>query len=111
MAFRRFCEAAAAGAPIEIFGDGRQTRDFTFVGDVVAAVLAAAEADGVGGEAYNIGGGSRVSLAGALELLAALAGRPLDVRHRELADALSRRGRLRGLISGVLRRRCCGYRC
>ena len=83
MAFRRFCEAAAAGAPIEIYGDGRQTRDFTFVGDVVAAVLAAATADGVGGEAYNIGGGSRVSLAGALELLAAIAGRPLDVRRRE----------------------------
>jgi UDP-glucose 4-epimerase len=81
MAFRRFCEAAATGAPIEIYGDGRQTRDFTFVGDVVAAVLAAA-ADGAGGEAYNIGGGSRVSLAGALELLAAIAGRPLDVRHR-----------------------------
>ena len=63
MAFRRFCEAAAAGAPIEIYGDGRQTRDFTFVGDVVEAVLAAGDADGVGGEAYNIGGGSRVSLA------------------------------------------------
>ena len=83
MAFRRFCEAAAAGAPIEIYGDGRQTRDFTFVGDVVAAVLAAAEADGVGGEAFNIGGGSRVSLAAALELLASIAGRPLDVRHLE----------------------------
>ena len=82
MAFRRFCEAAAAGAPIEIYGDGRQTRDFTFVGDVVAAVLAAGTADGVGGEAYNIGGGSRVSLAATLELLAAIAGRPLDVRHR-----------------------------
>jgi UDP-glucose 4-epimerase len=82
MAFRRFCEAAAAGAPIEIYGDGRQTRDFTFVGDVVAAMLAAA-AGGVGGEAYNIGGGSRVSLAAALELLAAIAGRPLDVRHHE----------------------------
>ena len=83
MAFRRFCEAAAAGAPIEIYGDGRQTRDFTFVGDVVAAVLAAGTADGVGGEAYNIGGGSRVSLAATLELLAAIAGRPLDVRHEE----------------------------
>ena len=46
-------------------------------------MLAAAAADGVGGEAYNIGGGSRVSLAGTLELLAAIAGRPLDVRHRE----------------------------
>jgi UDP-glucuronate 4-epimerase len=83
MAFRRFCEAAAAGAPIEIYGDGRQTRDFTYVGDVVAAVLAAGAADGVAGEAYNIGGGSRVSLAAALELLAAIAGRPLDVRHHQ----------------------------
>jgi len=83
MAVRRFCEAAAAGAPIEIYGDGRQTRDFTFVGDVVAAVLAAGERAGNGGAVYNIGGGSRVSLAAALELLAAIAGRPLDVRRRE----------------------------
>jgi UDP-glucuronate 4-epimerase len=83
MAFRRFCEAAAARAPIEIYGDGRQTRDFTFVGDVVTAVLAAGSASVVGGEAYNIGGGSRVSLAATLELLAAIAGRPLDVRHHE----------------------------
>jgi UDP-glucuronate 4-epimerase len=83
MAFRRFCEAAAAGAPIEIYGDGRQTRDFTFVGDVVDAVLAAGAGGGAGGEVYNIGGGSRVSLAAALELLAAIAGRPLDVRRHE----------------------------
>jgi UDP-glucuronate 4-epimerase len=53
------------------------------VGDVVTAVLAAGTADGIGGEAYNIGGGSRVSLAATLELLAAIAGRPLDVRHQE----------------------------
>ena len=50
---------------------------------VVAAVLAAGAADGVGGEAYNIGGGSRVSLAATLELLAGIAGRPLEVRRRE----------------------------
>jgi UDP-glucuronate 4-epimerase len=50
---------------------------------VVTAVLAAGTADGIGGEAYNIGGGSRVSLAATLELLAAIAGRPLDVRHQE----------------------------
>ena len=83
MAFRRFCEAAVARAPIDVFGDGRQTRDFTFVGDVVAATLAAATAAGVSGEAYNIGGGSRVSLASTLELLAAIAERPLDVCHHE----------------------------
>ncbi len=78
MAFRRFCEAAAAGAPIDVYGDGRQTRDFTFVGDVVAAAVA----DGVAGEAYNIGG-SRVSLAATLELLARIAGRPLHIRRHE----------------------------
>jgi UDP-glucuronate 4-epimerase len=83
MAFRRFCEAAVARDPIDVYGDGRQTRDFTFVGDVVAAARAAAGADGVAGEAYNIGGGSRVSLAATLELLAGIAGRPLDVRRHE----------------------------
>jgi UDP-glucose 4-epimerase len=88
MAFRRFCEAAVAGEPIEIFGDGRQTRDFTYVGDVVAAVLAAGAADGAGGRVFNVGGGSRVSLNSTLDTLAALAGRPLDVRRgdRESGD-------------------------
>ena len=83
MAFRCFCEAAVAGTPIELYGDGRQTRDFTFVGDVVAAARAAAVAGGVAGQVYNIGGGARVSLAETLELLAGIAGRPLDVRRRE----------------------------
>jgi UDP-glucuronate 4-epimerase len=86
MAFRRFCHAALDGAPIELFGDGGQTRDFTYVGDVVAATRAAAErrAHGV----YNIGGGARVSLVRTLEALAAIAGRPLDVRRgaRESGD-------------------------
>jgi UDP-glucuronate 4-epimerase len=86
MAFRRFCGAAVEGRPIELFGDGRQTRDFTYVADVVAATRAAAEAPGVGGRAYNIGGGARVSVCGALERLAAIAGRPLDVRRRGRED-------------------------
>jgi UDP-glucuronate 4-epimerase len=80
MAFRRFCEAAVARSPIEVFGDGRQTRDFTYVGDIIAATRAAAvSGDGV----YNVGGGSRVSLTSTLELLAEIAGRPLDVRHED----------------------------
>jgi UDP-glucuronate 4-epimerase len=83
MAFRRFCEAIVAGSPIEVFGDGRQTRDFTYVGDIVAATRAAAEADVAPGRVYNIGGGNRVSLRSALEVLAGLAGRPLDVRYGE----------------------------
>ena len=57
MAFRRFCEAIVAGAPIEVFGDGRQTRDFTYVGDIVAATRAAAEASTAPGRVFNVGGG------------------------------------------------------
>jgi UDP-glucuronate 4-epimerase len=86
MAFRRFCEAAVGRRPIVVFGHGRQTRDFTFVADIVAATRAAAERDGVGGRVLNVGGGSRTSLTTALERLSAIAGRPLDVRHRERED-------------------------
>jgi nucleoside-diphosphate-sugar epimerase len=88
MAFRRFCQAAVAGAPITLYGGGDQTRDFTFVADVVAATRAAGAAEGLGGRVYNVGGGSRVSLSRALELLAGIAGRPLDIRRqgRESGD-------------------------
>jgi UDP-glucuronate 4-epimerase len=90
MAFRRFCEAAIDGRPIEIFGHGRQTRDFTFVADIVAATRAAARADGIAGEVFNVGGGARVSLNSTLERLSGVAGRPLDVRRcpREDGDVL-----------------------
>ena len=90
MAFRRFCEAAARGGRIDLFGDGRQSRDFTYVGDVVDAIRAAATAPAAGGRAFNIGGGSPVSVNAALEELASIAGRPLDVRHqgRESGDVL-----------------------
>ena len=90
MAFRRFCEAAARGRSIELFGDGRQSRDFTYVGDVVTAIRAAAAAEGAGGRAYNIGGGDPISLNAALEQLASIAGRPLDVQRagRESGDVL-----------------------
>jgi UDP-glucuronate 4-epimerase len=88
MAFRRFCHAAIDGAPIVVYGDGGQTRDFTYVADIVAATRAAGAADGIAGRVYNVGGGSRVSLSAALEVLAGIAGRPLDVRHegREPGD-------------------------
>jgi UDP-glucuronate 4-epimerase len=81
MALHRFCLAALSGEPITVFGDGTQRRDFTFVEDVVAATRAAATAPGVEGRAYNVGGGSQVSLQQVLELLAELAARPLDVQH------------------------------
>jgi UDP-glucose 4-epimerase len=62
-----FCDRVAAGRPLTVFGDGRQTRDFVYVGDVVAANLRAAGLE-VGG-AYNVGTGVETSV---LELAEAL---------------------------------------
>jgi nucleoside-diphosphate-sugar epimerase len=88
MAFRRFCHAILGGEPIALFGDGSQTRDFTFVADVVAATRAAGAVPRGDGRVYNVGGGSRVRLAQTLETLAAIAGRPLRVHRgrRESGD-------------------------
>jgi nucleoside-diphosphate-sugar epimerase len=80
MGFHRFLTAAIAGAPITLYGDGEQTRDFTFVHDAVAATVAAGER-GVPGRAYNIGGGARVSITHVLDIIGRVSGRPLDVRR------------------------------
>jgi UDP-glucose 4-epimerase len=86
MAFNIFCRAALSGDPITVFGDGRQTRDFTYVGDVVAATRAAATAAGVGGRVFNVGGGSRTALVDALRLIEDYSGSALDVRHLPMQD-------------------------
>ena len=78
MAFNRFIQAALNDRPITMYGDGEQTRDFTYVADAVAATLAAGER-GVPGTAYNIGGGSRVSMNQVLKIIEQIAGRPLKV--------------------------------
>ncbi len=83
MAFSRFSRSLIEGAPIEVFGDGRQTRDFTYVTDVVSATRAAAQAEGAAGGVYNIGGGSRISVLEALELLQSCAGKTAEVRYGE----------------------------
>jgi UDP-glucose 4-epimerase len=80
MAFHRFIRAALTGSPITLYSDGEQTRDFTFVKDTVAATIAAGDR-GVPGRAYNIGGGSRVSVNHVLEIIGRLAGRSLDIRR------------------------------
>jgi len=84
MGFHRFITAAIAGEPIHLYGDGEQTRDFTYVRDAAMATAAAGD-QGVPGRAYNIGGGSRVSINQVLDIIGHLAGRPLDVR-REAAQ-------------------------
>jgi UDP-glucose 4-epimerase len=80
MGFHRFLAAALTGRPIDVYGDGEQTRDFTFVSDAVAATIAAGRT-GVPGHVYNIGGGSRVSINQVLEIIGRLSGGAIDARH------------------------------
>ena len=83
MAFHLFCRAAIEGEPITVFGDGRQTRDFTFVDDIVAGTRAASSADVEPGSVFNLGGGSQTSVRETLDIIAGLAGRELDVTYAE----------------------------
>ena len=78
MGFHRFLTAAHHGRPITVYGDGEQTRDFTYVGDVAEAVHQAA-VHGVPGRVYNIGGGSRVSVNEVLRIIERVVGRPVEV--------------------------------
>lgn len=83
MAFHRFCKAALQDDPITVFGDGFQTRDFTFVDDIVAGMLAAGRAEVPSGRIYNLGGGSQVSVRDTLEIISELSGRSLTVAYGE----------------------------
>jgi nucleoside-diphosphate-sugar epimerase len=80
MAFNRFIKAALAGTAITLYGDGSQTRDFTYVDDAVAATIAAGDA-GVPGRAYNIGGGSRVTVNHVIDVIGQIMGKAVDVRR------------------------------
>jgi nucleoside-diphosphate-sugar epimerase len=81
MAFRRFIEAAMAGRPLVVYGDGGQTRELTYVDDVVRASLLAMTAP-VEVEAVNIGGGRRMRLDEALAMIGEATGRRLVVDRR-----------------------------
>jgi len=102
MAFNIFLRSALKGVPIAIYGDGRQTRDFTYVDDVVAAMLAAGTADGVVGEVINVGGGHRVSLNDVLDVVEDVVGRYVERRFsapmtgdpRHSAADISKAGKL-----------------
>jgi nucleoside-diphosphate-sugar epimerase len=80
MAFSRFVKAAIANGPLAIHGDGHQRRDFTYVGDAVAATVAAA-AYGAPGAVYNVAGGSQVALNDAIGILESLLGITLSIEH------------------------------
>jgi UDP-glucose 4-epimerase len=77
----RFILWALRGAPLEVHGDGRQSRDFTYIDNVVDANLAAAAAPAASGEVFNVGCGDRVSLLDIIARLEALLGRSVARRH------------------------------
>lgn len=81
MAFTRFLTSARDGSPITVYGTGEQIRDFTYVGDIVAALLAGVEAEGALPRVMNLSGGSSVSVNEVLETISEVTGRPLDIRR------------------------------
>ena len=78
----KFCTAMLQGQPPTIYGDGTQTRDFTFVDNVIAANLQAAEASGekVAGRVFNVGGGASISILQLVEELNRLTDQTLQPR-------------------------------
>jgi nucleoside-diphosphate-sugar epimerase len=82
MAFHKFFKAVAGDRPVTIYGDGRQTRDFTFVADIVEACTAALTL-GREGEVYNVGGGHRETLNDLLALVEDICGRRLQVARED----------------------------
>ncbi|MBD2608733.1 NAD-dependent epimerase/dehydratase family protein [Scytonema hofmannii FACHB-248] len=85
MAFHKFFKSILQDEAIPIYGDGLQTRDFTFVSDAVAANLAAATVPEAVGEIFNIGGGSRVVLKEVLDTMEEIVGKPIKRNHIEKA--------------------------
>ena len=81
MGFNRFFTAVLDGRPLAQYGDGLQTRDFTYVADAVTATATAA-VQGKPGGVYNIGGGSRVTLREVFDMIARVTGRPVTIDHQ-----------------------------
>ncbi len=78
MAFARMVDALANGRPFELYGDGLQSRAFTYVADGVNATITAMER-APGGAVYNVGGGSEATMRDAIDTLEQVAGRQLEV--------------------------------
>jgi UDP-glucuronate 4-epimerase len=92
MAFTALLEALASGGAFRLFGDGSQARSFTYVGDAVAATIAAM-ARGAAGAVYNVGGGDEVTMTEAIALAEQIAGRPLEIERLDAVRGDVRRTR------------------
>lgn len=82
MAFHRFFKAVLEDKPVTLFGDGTQTRDFSYIDDIIAATLAALERGKVG-EIYNIGGGHPRKLKDIIPLIEDICQKRLDIEWLE----------------------------
>jgi nucleoside-diphosphate-sugar epimerase len=76
-----FVTAIAAGEPVQIHGDGEQSRDFTYVGNVVDATLLAGETDGASGEIFNIAAGAPASVNTLADTIGSILGKPVQKEH------------------------------
>ena len=83
----RFIRAIADGEPVTIYGDGEQSRDFTFVDNVVSANLLAADAAGVGGEILNVATGRSVTVNALADAIGSLVGKPVEKTSEPAREA------------------------
>jgi UDP-glucuronate 4-epimerase len=90
MAFARIADALARGGSFELYGDGSQSRSFTYVADAVEGTIAAMER-APAGAIYNVGGGVEATMRTAIEALEQIAGRTLDLVERPVAKGDVRR--------------------
>jgi nucleoside-diphosphate-sugar epimerase len=82
----KFCTSFLEDTPPVVFGDGEQTRDFTYVENAVLANLLACEAPNVSGKVFNVGVGGRVSLNEVLRALAKITGKTLETKYEPARD-------------------------
>ena len=101
MAFHRFIKAHLEGRQLTIYGDGEQTRDFTFVSDIIDANIEATKSEAKG-EVFNIGGGSRVSINQVLNILEGIAEKKIP---RQYIDV--QKGDVRNTYADVSKARMC----
>nr|MCH9728525.1 GDP-mannose 4,6-dehydratase [Actinomycetes bacterium] len=87
----RFIRSALEGTDLPVYGDGEQIRDFTFVGDVVAANLAVADSDTEAGSVFNVSGGSNCSVNEVLDIVACVTGQRLTIARMPAVEGDVRR--------------------
>ncbi|KGJ77103.1 UDP-glucose epimerase [Cryobacterium roopkundense] len=103
MAFSRFFGAARQGEPITVYGDGLQIRDFTYVDDIVAALVAAIDADGELPPVMNLSGGSSVTVLEILDLVEKTTGMALNLTYLPAMDGdVTRTGGSATLVASAL---------